>query len=165
MSEALAINYRDLINQYENVINYAMKTSDVFSVVSFKSKPYSVEIPITDNDELMKVLEEALIKKFVNSKGWPGTETRDNHRVISIYKCCRYSREELLKMPNFFFAFKDNLPEDICFYRNGIAWFVTTSHEEYAWIYNATIEDVKFLEANGIDYYYGLENVEYLLPR
>ncbi len=164
MSKALVISYKDLVKQYENTIKYAIKTSDVFSVVSFTRKPYSSEIPVTDNDELMKVLEETLIKKFINRNGWPGNETRDIHRAISIYKCCRLSRDELLKIPNIFLAFNNNMPEDICFYRNGIAWLVTVSHEEYAFMCYASKEDIEFLEKNNIDYSCLAENIKYLLP-
>ena len=164
MSEGLIIKYQDLIMQYESIIRYATKTSDVFSVVAFQKKPYSAIPPCTDSDELLKRLEPNLVNKVISKKGWPGTETRCNHRVICIYECCKFSRNELLDMPNFFSAAKIGIPEDICFYRSGVAWLVTVSHEEYAFMYFSTKEDIAFLKENAIEYSAAIENIKYLLP-
>lgn len=58
----------------------------------------------------------------------------------------------LLKMPNIFIP-ENNMPEDICFYRNSKLWFATVSHERIAYIFDARKEDLDFLSKNGIEVY------------
>jgi hypothetical protein len=56
-------------------------------------------------------------------------------------------------MPNFFLPEDYELPEDLCFYRNGSHWFATISHEETAFLTGATAEDLAFFKENGIRMY------------
>lgn len=58
----------------------------------------------------------------------------------------------LLKIPNIFTP-EINMPEDICFYRNGKLWFATVSHEKLAFIFDAKKEDLKFFLKKGIKVY------------
>lgn len=39
-----------------------------------------------------------------------------------------------------------NLPEDICFFKNGKPWFASCSHEEYEFVETDDIEDIFILE-------------------
>jgi len=162
--KSLNINYENLISYYEKVIKFAIKTSDVFSIIAYQKKPYSVIPPFTDNDEFLEKLEPHLVNKKAGIRNWPGSATNNNHRVLCVYNCCNLSRNELLQLPNFFLAIENNMPEDICFYRKGVAWLVTVSHEEYAFMYNSTEEDIAFLEENNISYSISFETVNYLLP-
>lgn len=163
VNDGIIIDYQDLIKHYEETINYAMNTSDVFSIIAVQKKPYSVIPPLTNYDEFLQSLDQCLVNKIINVKGWPGTETRNNHKVICIYNCCKFSRNVMLKMSNIFQAFELYMPEDICFYRNDIAWLVTVSHEKYAFMYNTTKEDIIFLKKNKIKYSPAYENTKYFL--
>ena len=162
--EGLKIDYNDLVNNYKKIIRFAVKSSDVFSVVDWQKRPYSAFPPFADKDDIMKPLEPFIIKKVAGVRNWPGTGTGDNHMVLSVYECSKFCGNELVKLPNFFSPIEHNIPEDICFYRNGIAWLVTVSHEELAFMYNVTKEDILFLEENSIPFF-PTTNSKYLLPK
>ena len=76
--------------------------------------------------------------------------TKDNHKVMIVYRSCKESRKILSEMPNFFLPLKYQLPEDICFLRNKKPWFATVSHEKMAFMLDATNDDITFLNENGI---------------
>ena len=47
----------------------------------------------------------------------------------------------------------NDIPEDICFYRNGKLWFATISHEKIAFAVDVTKADLTFFKENGIKSY------------
>jgi hypothetical protein len=59
----------------------------------------------------------------------------------------------LIELPNIFIPLENDLPEDVCFFRNGIAWFVTISHEKMAFMQNPSKADLDFLSKENIKYY------------
>ena len=144
------VSFDDLLTEYKTVIQYISDSSDSFSVISNLQRPYSQVPPNFRHNEIMKTFEPFLAQYLVGIKHWPGTITKDNHKVMIIYRSCNESRKLLNKMPNFFLPTENGLPEDICFYRNQDPWFVTISHERSAFITNATKEDIAFFKENGI---------------
>ena len=147
------IDFSDLIENYHEVIKYAGKFSDAFSVITNLKKPYSENPPICEHDEAIKCLKPFLTEQIMGIKEWTGMMTKDNHKVMIIYRTCKESRKILSEMPNLFLPVKNQLPEDICFYRNKNPWFATVSHEKTAFMLNATKDDMAFLNENGIKIY------------
>lgn len=47
----------------------------------------------------------------------------------------------------FFLAIEQNLPEDICFYRDGEVWLYTVTHERSATMVSSTSLDFDFLKS------------------
>ena len=144
------INFNDLIENYHEVIKYAGKYSDSFSVITNLKKPYSKNPPVCEHYEAVKCLEPFLTEHIIGIKKWPGMITKDNHKVMIVYRSCKESRKILSEMPNFFLPLKYQLPEDICFLRNKKPWFATVSHEKMAFMLDATNDDITFLNENGI---------------
>ena len=90
---------------------------------------------------------------IVGIKRWPGTETRANHKVMTVYKSCSQAGKLLCSLPNIFLPLQNNLPEDICFYRGDDFWFETVSHEKMAFGCGLTKSDYEFFEKNQIKIY------------
>ena len=144
--------YFDISEKYINVLNYCMKYSDSFSVITILKKPYSKNPPICEHDKVLTEWNSCLLKQIIGIKKWAGTVTKDNHKVMNIYNSRKF-RKEFLEIPNFFSPIENRLPEDICFYRNSEVWFATISHEKIAFMSNATKDDKIFLQKHGIRFY------------
>ena len=153
LNKNIGINFSDLLDNYNEIINYVSKKSDSFSVISNLNKPYSKQPPNYEHENVLKVLEPFLERYVIGIKSWPGTITKDNHKVMITYRLCKESRSLLKEMPNFFLPLENGLPEDICFFRNQKPWFVTTSHEKTVFIVDATNEDVSYLKEMDITVY------------
>ena len=81
----------------------------------------------------------------------PGTITRDNHRVMNVYRSCKEARSILLELPNIF-VISNGLPQDICFYRKDNVWFATVTHENMAYMENPSSKDMEFLKQSNISF-------------
>ena len=149
----MIIVYDDIVEKYKEVLKYAIRYSDTFAVITELKRPYSKIPPNCKHDEVMKNFEEYLVKQVVRVREWPGTNTSSLHKVMNVYKACRATRDALLELPNIFLALENNLPEDICFYRNEKLWIGTISHEKMAGMKNETKEDIAFLENQNIIFY------------
>ena len=146
----MTVNYDDLIANESSAIDYLIKSSDSFSVTVITKKPYSQQPPMFDQYELFKNL---IIKYYFNYETWPVDFLgRMKHQILIMCNCNKESRKMLSQMPNLFLP-EINMPEDICFYRNGKPWFATVSHEKLAYIFDAKEEDHKFFSRNGIKTY------------
>ena len=161
----MKLNYNHLKEEYIEVINYATKTCDVFSIITNQRKPYSKLPPVCDYENTLNKLESSLVKQIVGIKAWPASASKDNHKVMNIYSCNKISRMSLMALPNIFDAINNSLPEDICFYREGIAWLVTVTHEEYGFIYYENKNDINFLIENKIQFYVDGINIKYPLHK
>ena len=145
------LNYFDAENYYSELLKYCLKYSDSFSVISSIKKPYSKIPPTCEHDGVFQQWGSCLTKQTIGVKKWPGTETKDNHKVLNLYNSRKF-RTTFLDLPNLFSPIENKLPEDICFYRDNYAWFATVSHEKIAFLYSATKEDLDFLKQMGIRY-------------
>ena len=146
------IDYNDLIKNYYKIIEYAGKYSDSFSIITNLKKPYLKIPPNCEHDDFIKKFEPFILNSIVGIKKWPGTITKDNHKVMYTYRICKESIKILLQTSNLFMPIENELPEDICFYRNKKPWLTTISHEKIACISCATKLDINFLEENNINY-------------
>lgn len=145
MCKRMKIAYDVLIKKYRTIIRYAGKTSDSFSVVTEQVKPFSIDPPRCKHDEILSSISDYLIKQVVEAKSWPGTETSAKHMVLNVYRMVKPTRNWLNESPNLF-VYREDLPEDICFYRDGKAWMYATTHEHDMAIINPTNEDTVFFE-------------------
>ena len=145
MCKKAKIGYNVLTENYRTIIRYAAKTSDSFSVVTEQVKPFSIVAPKCRHDEILNSISDYLIKQVVGVKSWPGTKTSANHMVLNIYRMVKSTRNWLNESPNLF-VYREDLPEDICFYRDGKPWMYATTHEHDMTIINPTNEDMAFFK-------------------
>jgi len=152
MLHNLKIEYNDLVEKYKEIIDYAGRFSESFSLITNLKKPYTKQPPRCDHECLLSPLFPCLIDQKIGRelsgkyKGKAG-----NHKIMNMYKACKTSRVIVRGMPNLF-LFSNNLPEDLCFYRNGEVWFWTITHEEMAFMESANKNDVEFLQMHDIKF-------------
>lgn len=148
------INYMDLVQKEKIILNYALKSSDIFSIVTKIRKPYSKIPPNFENLEIAEKLEPFVLNTFFERNEWPIKYLgRSKHQVMVLYKICKESRQIICELPSVFVPLDINLPEDICFYRDEKAWLTTISHEKIAFMDNPAEKDLKFFESNGIRFH------------
>lgn len=148
MSHRTYIEYEDIIKNEAVIIDFLTKKSDCFSVTVIIKKPYSQIPPVFNYDTYLRPF---VIKYIFDKKDWLVDFLGNRkHQIMVVCNCCKESRKQLLQMPNVFSPIDNNMPEDICFYRNGVLWFSTISHEKMAFMVNATEEDRLFFEENEI---------------
>ena len=145
------VNYEDIIQQEQIIIDFLSKNSDYFSVTVIIKKPYS-QMPPVFNYNVQ--LYPYAVKYIFEKKDWLVDFLGQlKHQIMVVCRCCKGSRKELLQMKNLFLPVENDMPEDICFFRNGKLWFATISHEKIAFIINPTSEDIKFFKAQNIRFY------------
>ena len=151
MFEKIIVNYMDIIHNEQIVIDFLSRFSDEFSITVLIKKPYSQDPPIYQYcDQITPYATKFIYEK----KDWPVDFLGQlKHQILVVCGCCKQSRKELLNMPNLFFSAECDVPEDICFYRDGKLWFATITHEKMAFMVDATKEDVAFFKENGIKIY------------
>ena len=146
ISKGISLDYNAISQRYTEILEYVFKKSESFSIVTDLVRPYSKRPPLCKQDEWIADLQEYMISQEVGAKEWPGVRNRNCHKVLTFYRACRQAREILCAWPNAFYACEYNLPEDICFYRDGKVWFGTTSHERTADVLVATKEEEAFFD-------------------
>ena len=151
MSDRIYLNYDDIVKEESVVIDYLAKNSDRFSVTAVIKRPYS-QLPPDFNYgvQLQPFVENYIFERkdwLVNFLGYM------RHQIMVVCRCCKESRKQLLLMPNVFLPIDNDIPEDICFYRNGKLWFATISHEKIAFAVDVTKADLTFFKENGIKSY------------
>ena len=68
------------------------------------------------------------------------------------YRCCRASKDFLLGISDLLSTGNDETLEDICFYRAKKPWLVSITHEKLMFLFDATEDDIAFLDQNEIAY-------------
>lgn len=132
----VALNYERVENDWKHVLDLLFKQSDSFSLITTTPHPYSEHVECV-HDKLLEPLRPFLLSQKVGIRQWPGTETRDIHKVMNTYRACARSRDLLIALGNVFQADVLHLPEDICFYRDDHVIFFTVSHESMAFLSSA----------------------------
>ena len=123
------LNFNLIADYYKEVINYCGKYSETFSIITMLKKPYSKIPPNCKHSAVLEPFHPYLIKQIIGVLEWPGTVIKGtNKMILNMYSCCR----------------ENNLPEDICFYRDKKPWFVTISHEKIAYLTSSTKQDDLF---------------------
>lgn len=132
MAHWIALNYAALERDGCGALDALFDVSDAFSLVAVTRHPYA-ERNCCIHDALLRSLAPFLTAQRAGIREWPGTQTRDCHRVLNMYRACAAARDRLKAMGNVF-DIEQRLPEDLCFYRAGQAVFYTVTHEEMAFI-------------------------------
>lgn len=149
--------YLENINNKESYcrfIDYMISNSDSFSLVYFKYK----ENEKTRNTvkEIKNLLAPYKIYSY-NGNQWPGTVTlnQNNHIYkIILYKTEPKCKEVLLKVDNIYDWDYPSYPMDLCFYKDGYAWFASCAHEHFANLFLEDKFDISVFEKIGIKLHY-----------
>ena len=148
MYNRVYLKYENIVNNYQSVIKYLSRTSDFFTFTPIISAPYSQMPP---SFKYSNGLQPFAIKYLFYKSEWlVDFLTPWKHQIMAVYRCCKQSRDELLKIPNIFLPNEFGAPEDICFYRDDKLWFATISHEKICFCIGLTDKDIKFFKENGM---------------
>lgn len=165
MMKKIKVNYMDLITNYDVLLKYAFKNSDLFSVITYLRKPYSQVPPKCEHDEQLKDLNEYLVRQILGIREWSNGGTNNNHMVMNVYACNKSTLKILQTLDNILMPIQNDLPEDICFYKKDRVWFSSISHEEIAYIYSDVEADISFLINNNIEFSYDIFSEPYHLEK
>lgn len=144
--EMINLKYIDLIENYVEILRYAVKNSDYMSLISIFTKPYSQTPPSYIHQELLNDLGTYLIRQVKGIRCWSNNGTNNNHILMNIYSCAnRNIVNELIRLPNLLLVDNFELPEDMSFYRGNEIWFATVTHEKLGFLYKPNKNDEKFL--------------------
>lgn len=83
---------------------------------------------------------------------------------ICFYKLSENVKEFLLQQGRLYKFLSPNLPEDICFFKNGKCWLKTTTHEHEGYIFEQSEREKEYLKRIGIkfeEYEISDENIPY----
>ncbi len=145
MGKTCNISYDLIIENEKRVLRYAARTSDCFSVVTEQIKPFSARPAKCRHDAVLEPISDCLVKQTVGVNSWLGTMRSGNHWVLNLYRITKATKNWLNEAPNLF-LYRDDMPEDICFYRNGKAWLYATTHEKMIHIIDPTDADLAFFK-------------------
>lgn len=133
---------RRIQEDYQAIVRYALSNSTHFSVITEQLKPYTKEPPVLRHDELLAPIRGELVRQELNVRTWPGTKTSARHKVLNLYRINRNVRQWFASGPNLLEYDPDGV-QDLCFYRDAAAWFISVSHEETVSIIDPTADDRK----------------------
>lgn len=143
-SKIYAVPFGVAEKNYIKIFEYACNTSDSFTIITKQKKPYS-SVPVRCiHDDYLHDISTSLCEQVVNAKKWPGTETKANHIVLNRYAINATTIKWLKRVPNLLSI--GSGPEDICFYRNGKPWLITTTHEKTMYVVHPTTCDKTFFD-------------------
>ena len=146
----IKINYDSALLQQRKLIQYAMRTSMYFSLLVRLERPHRHEPPIYRYCEKLHPFE---VRRFYEEKDRPvQILSRRKHQIMIQYRCCRTSKDFLLRISDLLMTGSDETLEDICFYRTKEPWLVSITHEKLMFLFGATDDDIAFLNQNEIVY-------------
>jgi hypothetical protein len=79
---------------------------------------------------------------------------RKTEGIYNIYRVNfdYYITEVLCSVPGLYKWIYPNLPEDLCFYKNGKCFLRSVAHEKLCWIYTEDEKEIKALEKIGLKF-------------
>ena len=134
--------------EYLSFIRYMLLHSDTFSFISFKYHE-GEKIKKTTKEVLQLLAPYKLYTQNVNA--WPGTVTKNfNNHIYKLimYKATLDAIPALSKANCLFDWDYPKFPMDLSFYKEGYAWFASSSHEQWNALYTdskTVIDDLKQL--------------------
>ena len=144
------VNYDNAIAKRGELIRYAMRTSLHFSLLMRLKRPYRHELLIYRHCEELQPFE---VRRFYEEKDRPvRILSRGKHQIMIQYRCCRASKDLLLEIFDLLSTGNDETLEDLCFYRTKEPWLVSITHEKLMFLFDATDDDIAFLDQNEIAY-------------
>jgi len=112
---------------YRDVLGYALKEADVFSLVWRHEFRFSKSA-----DDLEEKLDKFKIDEQITSS-WPGTELIEGRATVKKYQVTVKSIEILGEVSDVFSWLSPEYPEDLAFYKKGRVLFGSIAHEREAW--------------------------------
>lgn len=137
--------------KYEEFIDYMLSNSDYFSLVYFKYK--SKEKYTETVKEIRDLLRFYKVSAY-KSNNMPSmiTLNMNNHIYETvIYKADIGTKTALLKVNDIFDWDYPEYPMDLCFFKDGYAWVITSAHEKDALIYTDNNKEIRTLKKMGFD--------------
>lgn len=108
-----------------------------------------------NTESFLEKLKPYLIKKRNLPTEWPGLKViLDKHTKVDIcvYRIYDEAKNTLLEPKGLFNWRYPYFPENLCFFKDNYCWFYSIAHEEYAYIYIKSLEEVKELENLGLNF-------------
>ena len=142
MYKTLSLEYSDLLLHDRTVLEYLSGHADIFTGIGRQYDRL---------DRMLQTFEPFLLQKEMNVKKWETTTTEGDGVTLYRYFLCDACRTLLRNEPNLFHFSVERL-EDLCFYKNGQerAWFVSCTHERFAYMPECTEEDIRFFHHIGV---------------
>lgn len=132
---------------YNNLLNIAFDVCDEFMFVV--KKPPHFDEPGENILNLIKDLEPYL-REYREQFYWPGTYF-SSEATVYYYNTAKEAKEIIKKYSKSLHTWlQPDLPEDLCFVKNGESWLVNTSHERCSYIYTEEQEEIKRLIVAGV---------------
>lgn len=125
----------DSVEKYKNFIEYMLSHSDYFSFIYFKHR--EGEKNKKSVETIKTLLKPYKIYSKVTNK-WPGTVSlNENNHIYKffLYKADIGAKTALNKVGQIFEWNYPEYPMDLCFYKDGYAWFSSCAHERLNWLY------------------------------
>ncbi len=98
--------------------------------------------PMIDKETFDK---DYALSQITDERKWcEGVERRGKHKVLLTFRACRQAMEIAREQGNLLAAPANALPEDLCFLRDGRAWFSTITHERMAFVSIESPDDAAF---------------------
>ena len=141
----------DAVNheQYRYFIDCMLEYSESFSLVYFK---YSHTEPMRLSCSSVKKLLEPLVIYSEETLEWPGTKTLNEAGhiyLLTMYRADKSAARALYKAGGIFGWNYPKYPMDICFYKNGYAFFESSAHSCWDAIYTSDDCDLNELKRKG----------------
>lgn len=139
---------------YKKFIRIMLCYSEAFSLVYFR---YNERDKIKHSTKTIKKLLEPYKVYTKNVTQWPGTVTKNNNNHIyrlSVYKSnnADWSIINTLEKVNSIWNWDyPKYPMDLAFYRNGLAWFYSITHERINSLYLNEEDESRFLSLRDLE--------------
>ena len=135
--------------EYRIFVRYMLAYSDSFSMTVFMYKA----------DEKLKRSAKRILDSLnpfllysENTTHLPSMETRDSMHIyrLNVYRSCMQVIPILEKVISLWEWDYPQYPMDLCFFRSGYAWFVSSAHEESAFLYTNDMGNINDLRDLGL---------------
>lgn len=135
---------------YNNFIRLMIQNSDAFSIVYFK---YNETRRLRATVKSIK--QKLQPYKLHSERTMTMPSMSVDNDSLNVYNLTFYKAtidtEKILMLADTMWDWDyPNFPMDLCFFKNGYAWFVSSAHEKYAIIYTDDKEMISLLKRNNI---------------
>ena len=132
---------------YKSLLSLAMEVCDEFILVKRE------QIEIDESGQNLLTFLKPFLKEIKRQDNWPGTGLLGHYAEVYYFNCS-YELVDILtsKTDGLYGWMQPSSLEDICFFKNGIEWLVTVSHEQIGWINTNDKDDfTKLRRINGLE--------------
>lgn len=122
-------------DNYQKLIRYMIAYSDSFSLTYFR---YNRIERLKRTAKRIKEKLEPYKLYAKETTHLPSMETlNENNHIyeLTVYRSCKQVIPVLEELDSLWQWDYPHYPMDLCFFRSGFAWFISSAHEEYAILY------------------------------